>query len=160
MRRCAARSPIAGPSMTVVVWIAAGLLVWWALARADRGPRPQPDASAPAAPYPPACTSDALLRSFFGEPANYALQPEDRVFRVVGRPVDHDDWDWGRLVYHWRGTAIWIRAIVQSGTVVCVERIEPGNTARFAEAVEVLWERTPTSDAAPDAPVRPTASSG
>src|SRR5690606_24565422 len=91
--------------------------------------------------YPAASRSDSLLSSFFREPANYANQPSDRMFKAVGRPTNYDDWDWGRLVYCWTGTSVSVRVVVQGGTVISAELIDPTDQRRFAEAIEVLWER-------------------
>ncbi|WP_084784995.1 hypothetical protein [Calidithermus timidus] len=91
--------------------------------------------------YPPATTSDEALSQFFLNPENYAAQSEEVVFRAVGRPDIYDDWDWGRLVYRWDGQRIAIRVIMQGGVVICVERLDPSDRSRFAEALEVLWQR-------------------
>jgi len=41
--------------------------------------------------YPPVSTSDEALKAFFLDPFNYANQPEERIFAVMGKPTDYDD---------------------------------------------------------------------
>ncbi|PZA07288.1 hypothetical protein DNA98_08770 [Meiothermus sp. Pnk-1] len=82
-----------------------------------------------------------MLSRFFLNPEHYAAQSEEVVFRAVGRPDIYDDWDFGRLVYRWDGQHIAVRVIMQGGVIICVERLDPSDKRRFAEALEVLWER-------------------
>lgn len=115
--------------------IAAGLLARKVSGLADRqAPTPRPV-------YPKTSTCTALLNDFFRDPNNYAFQPEACVFSVVGQPADCDDWDWGRCVYYWRTPDIAVRAIIQGGNVIGVELLDPADPERFAQAIEVLWER-------------------
>lgn len=128
--------------MRTFLWLVAGALVVWVGLRAIRNNRTPIAGSLRTSSYPPASTSDDLLNSFFRVPTNYANQPETRVFSVVGRPKTYDDWDWGRLVYYWKGRSISVRVIVQGGTVICAELIDPEDNERFAESIQVLWERS------------------
>lgn len=125
----------------LICWLVAGALVLWGVLRIIRHIRIPITNSAVTPTYPPASTSDELLNSFFRDPTKYANQPEGHVFRVVGRPTNYDDWDWGRLVYYWRGKSISVRVIMQGGSVTCAELIDPANNDRYAEPVQVLWER-------------------
>ena len=93
------------------------------------------------APCIPRRLCTALLNDFFRDPNNCAPQPEACVFSVVGQPDDCDDWDWGRLVYDWRTPEIAVRAIVQGGHVMGVERLDPADMERFAQPIEVRWQR-------------------
>lgn len=126
---------------TLFFWCMASTLIILGVLRIARSNR-APSTSSPLTDiYPAASTSDDVLGSFFLNPSNYANQPEAHVFQVVGRPRQRDDWDWGRLVYYWKGQSISVRVVIQGGTVICAELIDPARMERFAEAVEVLWER-------------------
>lgn len=91
--------------------------------------------------YPEASTSTKLLESYFRDPTNYANRPIDDVFEHVGAPNEPDDWDWGRLVYEWRGHKLRVRVVTRGGTIICVDLLDPNDGSRFGTTIETLWER-------------------
>ncbi|WP_374581148.1 hypothetical protein [Pseudoduganella sp.] len=115
--------------MNTLLWILAALatitIVW-----------------AVATPYRPA-TAQVFpdhTEDFFRDPANFVGVPIERIFAQVGRPLDYDDWDWGRLVYDWRTARSRIRLVTRGGYAICVQFLDPADKSRFGTELETVWE--------------------
>jgi hypothetical protein len=85
------------------------------------------------------CSADTI-RSFFRDPSNFANAHIDEVVSRIGPWKIYDDWDWGRLVYEWRGVDLRVRAVTQSGYIACVEFLDPRDESREGDVVETVWQ--------------------
>ena len=88
----------------------------------------------------PELASAEVAEIYFRGVKNLAERPLDDVFQLLGMPVDYDDWDLGRVVYEWRSAQRCVRAHTRHDRVNAVYLVDPVDTPRFGEALEVIFD--------------------
>jgi hypothetical protein len=83
--------------------------------------------------------TEAQIRAFFADTANFVNVPVEEIFAVLGRPLEYDDWDWGRLSYEWNRPSLRMRMVTRGGGVLCVEELDPRDTSRFGTTLVTIW---------------------
>jgi hypothetical protein len=79
------------------------------------------------------------IRLFFASTSNFVSVPIDDIFSILGRPLEYDDWDWGRLVYEWKRPALRMRVITRGGVVMYVAELDPQDTSRYGTTLVEIW---------------------
>ncbi len=82
-----------------------------------------------------------LAEAFLRNPVNFYGKWINEIFQILGEPQDYDDWDFGRRVYNWRSAYRCLRIHTEGDSVVAVYLMDPVNTPRWGEAIEVIWEK-------------------
>lgn len=83
--------------------------------------------------------TEAEIRAFFANPENFAETSIEHIFSALGKPAEHDDWDWGRLVYEWERPTLRLRVITRGSTVICVDELDPKDNSRFGTVLVNIW---------------------
>lgn len=83
--------------------------------------------------------TEAEIRAFFANPENFAETSIEHIFSALGKPAEHDDWDWGRLVYEWERPTLRLRVITRGSTVICVDELDPKDNSRFGTVFVNIW---------------------
>lgn len=91
--------------------------------------------------------SPDVVDGFFRSPSNFAGKSLPEIFEEIGPPDDHDDWDWGRVMYYWRSPHRCVQLETQGGTPVGVYLMDPQDKRRFGEPIEVIWESSKKDEA-------------
>ena len=89
----------------------------------------------------PELASGEVAEIYFRGVKNLAERRIQDIFKLLGEPLDYDDWDLGRLVYDWRSAERCVRVFTKNDWVTAVHLMDPVNTPRCGEALEVLWCR-------------------
>lgn len=86
-------------------------------------------------------TAEVAEAYFRAQPDIAALRRED-VFAQLGRPVQCEDWDRGRLICTWRGRDRYLCIDTRDEDIDAVYLLDPAHSACSDPALEVIWART------------------
>jgi hypothetical protein len=79
------------------------------------------------------------IRRFFANTSNFVNVPIEDIFAILGRPLEYDDWDWGRLAYEWKRPTLRMRMIARGGVAMYVAELDPQDTSRYGATLVEIW---------------------
>lgn len=85
-------------------------------------------------------TAEVAEAYFRTQPDIAALRRAD-VFAQLGRPVQCEDWDRGRLICTWRGQDRYLCIDTRDEDIDAVYLLDPAPSARSDPELEVIWAR-------------------